>query len=174
MLVGGLQAPTHMVQSLERFTTGMLDPVLGSFQPFSLLSQSLNMTPFASCRRNRCKKRIKGWIRGEPGRCREGLTPPPPLSTNQGAWLAVRDVVIWPSVWGSPHTAHFISRSEGSSSLSPQPRVAVAGLPRQKQPGLVLREGRQTGRQTERQTGGSVSSNKSASAVIGISISARP
>lgn len=35
MPVGGwLQAPTHMVQSLERFSTGMLDPVLGSFQPF--------------------------------------------------------------------------------------------------------------------------------------------
>lgn len=34
MLVGGLQAPTHMVQSLERFSTRMLDPVLGSFQPF--------------------------------------------------------------------------------------------------------------------------------------------
>lgn len=54
------------------------------------------------------------------------------FAPKQITWLAVRDVVIHAICLGESHIAHFINRS-----LSPQPKVFVAGLHKQAAGGCV-------------------------------------
>lgn len=57
----------------------------------------------------------------------------------QIAWLAIRDVVIRAVCLGEPHISLTEEKDPSSSSISPQPKVFVAGLHNQRQPGVVFR-----------------------------------